>query len=253
MDSRVATAVAIGGNEEYGTMSVGVGNGDRKKVISYKKSEKIKALTVHRSLGYRFTKRTFDIIISLLALIILSPVFIITAIAIKTEDHGPAFFTQERVGMGKKFFSMYKFRSMRVGAAEMHEDLKERYGCDDVSFKLKEDPRVTRVGHLIREWNIDELPQIINILRGDMSFVGPRPLPIYEYKEEQETYAGRYDARYAVPQGLTCIWQISHRAEPDFADRMQMDIDYATKCGVWMDIKLFMQTFIYSLFGKAAY
>lgn len=214
---------------------------------------KTNTLTVNNSSTYRFIKRLADIIISLLALIILSPVFIITAIAIKLEDHGPVFFAQDRVGKDEKIFSMYKFRSMKVGADQMHEDLKERYACDDISFKLKDDPRETKVGRVIRKLNIDELPQLVNILKNDMSFVGPRPLPVYEYEEEQETYKGKYDTRYAVPQGLTCIWQISNRSEPDFADRMQMDVDYVEKCGVGMDVKLFLQTLIYSLFGKASY
>lgn len=213
----------------------------------------IDAYTVKRRLGYRIIKRTFDIIISALALIILSPVFLVTAIAIKIEDKGPVFFTQERVGMGGTVFSMFKYRSMKVGSADIHEDLKERYGCDDVSFKLKDDPRVTKVGKKIRAMNIDELPQLLNILKGDMSFVGPRPLPVYEYEDEQRAYKGKFDKRYAVPQGLTCIWQISNRSEPDFAERMQMDVDYAEQCGLLMDLKLFIQTFIYAMFGKAAY
>lgn len=246
MKTRTATATAI--CENKGNMPL------KADILTFKTVEsKMETVTVNNSMVYRFIKRTSDIIISLIALIILLPVFLITAIAIKLEDRGPVFFTQDRVGRGKSVFSMYKFRSMKVGAAEMHEDLRERYGCDDISFKIKDDPRETKVGRVIRKLNIDELPQLVNILKNDMSFVGPRPLPVYEYKEEQKTYKGIYDARYAVPQGLTCIWQISHRAEPDFSDRMQMDVDYAENCGIGIDIKLFMQTFIYSLFGKVSY
>lgn len=210
-------------------------------------------MEVSRSLMYIFLKRAFDIIISLIGLVVLSPVFIITFIAIRLEDHGPAFFTQDRVGKDKAVFKMYKFRSMKMNASEIHEQMKKEYGWDDVSFKLKDDPRVTNIGSFIRKTNIDELPQLINIFLGHMSFVGPRPLPVYEFEEEQETYKGKYDLRYAVPQGLTCIWQISNRSEPSFADRMQMDVDYSVKCGIWMDVKLFFQTFVYSITGKAAY
>ncbi len=210
-------------------------------------------IVVKRSAAYCAIKRFFDIVLSVLALIILSPLFLIVMIAIKHEDRGPVFFNQKRAGMGKQVFSMYKFRSMKVGAEEMQEDLKQRYGCEEVSFKLKEDPRETKVGKIIRAWNIDELPQLLNILKGEMSFVGPRPLPVYEFEEEQRIYKGTYDARYAVPQGLTCIWQISNRSEPDFSDRMQMDVDYAMNCNMGLDSKLFFQTLIYGLFGKASY
>lgn len=211
------------------------------------------AETVNNSPGYRVLKRIFDIIFSLIALVVLSPILIAAIIAIKTEDHGPAFFTQKRVGAGKRAFKMYKFRSMKLNAAEIHEQMKKEYGCDDISFKLKEDPRVTKVGNIIRKTNIDELPQLVNILIGDMSFVGPRPLPDYEFMEEQEAFNGKYDARYEVPQGLTCIWQISNRSEPSFADRMRMDVEYAEKCGIKMDIKLFFQTFLFFLVGRASY
>ena len=223
------------------------------KILEFKKEETKAETVVNQSIVYRALKRLCDIVISLTGLIVLSPILLITIIAIRLEDHGPAFFMQNRVGKDKRIFKMYKFRSMKMNAAEIHEQMKKEYGCDDISFKLKEDPRVTKVGNFIRKTNIDELPQLINILIGDMSFVGPRPLPDYEFAEEQEAFNGRYDLRYAVSQGLTCIWQISNRSEPSFAERMQMDVDYAEKSGLGMDLKLFFQTFIYFIFGKAAY
>ena len=225
---------------------------DSSKILKFKTADG-KTVDVSRSIGYRVIKRAFDIIISLIGLVVLSPVFIITIIAIRLEDHGPAFFTQNRVGKDKAVFKMYKFRSMKMNAAEIHEQMKKEYGWDDVSFKLKDDPRVTKVGSFIRKTNIDEMPQLINIFLGHMSFVGPRPLPVYEFEEEQETYKGKYDLRYAVPAGLTCIWQISNRSELSFADRMKMDVDYSIKCGLGMDVKLFFQTFVYTIAGKAAY
>ncbi|MCR5557152.1 MAG: sugar transferase [Butyrivibrio sp.] len=221
--------------------------------LGLKAFEVVAPIRVNKSISYRFTKRAFDMIASILALAILMPVLLLTALFIVLEDHGPVLFIQKRVGKNGKIFSMYKFRSMKVGADKLHEKMKAQYGCSEVSFKLKEDPRNTKVGKIIRATNIDELPQLINILKGDMSFVGPRPLPVYEYEEEQQTYNGKYNARYGVPQGLTCIWQISNRSMHEFEDRMQMDVDYAEKCSISMDLKLLVQTFIYCLLGKASY
>ena len=251
MDAK-ATAVTV---KEYPMTEKRAGQkADSAKILKFQKEDGMtETVEVNQSLAYRFIKRFFDIVISLIGLIVLSPILIITIIAIRIEDHGPAFFTQNRIGKDKAVFKMYKFRSMKMNAAEIHEQMKKDYGCDDIRKKNKKDPRVTKVGNFIRKTNIDELPQLINILIGNMSFVGPRPLPDYEFNDEQETFKGRYDARYAVPQGLTCIWQISNRSEPSFADRMQMDVDYSLKCGIGEDLKLFFQTFIYALVGKAAY
>lgn len=221
--------------------------------LGLRKFEVVTPEKVNQRILYRVVKRSFDVIISLLAMIVLMPVLVITAALIVLEDHGPVFFMQKRIGKNGVEFSMYKFRSMKVGADKLHEKMKEEYGCDQVSFKLKEDPRNTKIGKFIRATNIDELPQLINILKGEMSFVGPRPLPVYEYEEEQNTFEGKYNARYEVPQGLTCIWQISNRSQHQFADRMQMDVDYAKNCGLGMDIKLFVQTIIFCVLGKAAY
>ena len=206
-----------------------------------------------QSLPYRFIKRLADIVLSLVGLILLSPIFLITAIAIKLEDGGSVFYVQDRIGKNKNIFKMYKFRSMKMDADKMHEQMKKEYGVRDVSFKLKEDPRETRVGRVIRKWNIDELPQLLNILKGEMTFVGPRPLPVYEYEDEQKRYNGKYDLRYEVPQGLTCTWQIGNRSETEYSERMQMDVDYARRCGLLLDTRLFFLTAIYSITGKAAY
>ena len=203
--------------------------------------------------GYRIMKRIFDVIMSAMALVVLSPVFLVTAIAIYMEDGGGVFYTQKRVGESEKIFAIYKFRSMRLDADKIHEQMKVEYGSEDVSFKLKEDPRVTKVGEFIRKYNIDELPQLINILKGEMSIVGPRPLPVYEYEEEKLRYGNRYAERYQVPQGLTCKWQISDRSEVEFEDRMQMDVDYAEECGFFMDISLIIKTALACIMGKAAY
>lgn len=163
------------------------------------------------------------------------------------------FYSQKRVGKGKKIFSIYKFRSMKRDADRIHEELRKRYGCEDVSFKLKEDPRVTKVGKFIRNTNIDELPQLVNIIKGDMSIVGPRPLPTYEFFEEQRLYGGKYDERYSVPQGLTCYWQVADRSAVEFEKRMTMDVAYVREKGFLTDIKLIMKTILFSITGRAGY
>ncbi|NLG02488.1 MAG: sugar transferase, partial [Clostridia bacterium] len=145
-----------------------------------------------------------DIIAATGAIVVLSPVFLLTALAIKIEDGGSPFFTQKRVGKDGKVFKMYKFRSMCVNADKMHAQMKEQAGVTDVSFKLVEDPRITKVGNFIRKFSIDEFPQFINILKGDMSLVGPRPLPVYEAVEVNDEFQGRYQ----LNPGLTCLWQI---------------------------------------------
>ena len=212
---------------------------------------------IRKNIGYRFVKRCADIFASLLALIILSPVFLVTVIAIAVEDGRPFIYKQERVGKDKKVFSMYKFRSMKKDADKIHAEMKAKYGEGDVSFKLtdEEDPRITRVGRFIRKTSIDELPQLVNIIAGHMSIVGPRPLPTYEFEEEQKKYEGTYDERYDVRQGLTCYWQatLSERGNISFEKRMQMDVDYARDAKTWVDIKLIWKTAVGVLFGKSGY
>ena len=212
---------------------------------------------IRKNIGYRFVKRTFDIICSVLALVVLSPVLLITAIAILCEDGGPVIYKQKRVGKNKRVFEIYKFRSMRKDADKIHAQMKAQYVESDVSFKLedKDDPRITKVGRFIRKTSIDELPQLVNIIAGHMSIVGPRPLPTYEFEDEQEKYEGAYDERYDVPQGLTCYWQITfgERGRIVFDKRMQMDVDYANDANAWVDIKLIWKTFVGVLFGKSGY
>jgi len=206
-----------------------------------------------KDIGYRAVKRCMDVVCSFIGLIVVLPIFLITTVAILLEDGGPVFYKQERVGRNKKKFYIYKFRSMKRNAEQIHEEMRRQYGCTDISFKVKDDPRITRVGKVIRKFNIDELPQLINILKGDMSIVGPRPLPTYEFIDEQKAYGGKYDERYMVPQGLTCYWQISGRSEVDFADRMQLDVNYVREKNLVIDVKLIFLTFTYTIIGKAAY
>ncbi len=187
--------------------------------------------------AYAVVKRAFDIVSSLLVLIVLSPVLLITAIAIYIDDPGPVFYSNELIGKDMKPFRILKFRSMVQNAAEIDVSGHEDKGNASVTFKLANDPRVTRVGRFIRRTSIDELPQLINIIRGDMSVVGPRPLPPYAYRQLSE-----YDRqRYKVKGGLLCTWQISDRSKISLEEWMDMDIQYINDASVWTDMKIILK------------
>ena len=194
---------------------------------------------------YLFFKRAMDIIGSLCGIILLSPLLIIVALAIKIEDpKGSIFFSQQRCGKDNKLFPMYKFRSMVSNAEELLEELMEHNEMDGPVFKIKDDPRITRVGKFIRKTSIDELPQLFNILKGDMSIVGPRPAIPHEVAE----YSHYHKQRLLVKPGLTCIWQVSGRNSIGFEEWMDMDLEYIEKRNLWMDIKLIFKT-VGVLFG----
>ena len=194
---------------------------------------------------YLFLKRLIDIIGSLIGIIILSPIFIIVAIAIKVEDpKGSILFGQERNGKYPKTFKMYKFRSMVHNAEELLEKLKAQNEMTGPAFKMKNDPRITKVGKFIRKTSIDELPQLLNILKGDMTLVGPRPsLP-----REVEKFESWMLKRLEVKPGLTCYWQVSGRNNIDFYEWMKLDLKYVNDMGFWLDIKLIFKT-VTVLFG----
>ena len=194
---------------------------------------------------YLFFKRAMDIIGSLCGIILLSPLLIIVALAIKIEDpRGSIFFSQQRCGKDNKLFPMYKFRSMVSNAEELLEELMEHNEMDGPVFKIKDDPRITKVGKFIRKTSIDELPQLFNILMGDMSIVGPRPAIPHEVAE----YNDYQRQRLLVKPGLTCIWQVSGRNSIGFDEWMEMDLEYIEKRNLWMDIKLIFKT-VGVLFG----
>lgn len=197
-----------------------------------------------KSYLYFFVKRIIDIVASLLGIIVLSPVFIITAIAIKLDSKGPVFFGQQRVGQYGKLFKMYKFRSMVTNAEELLEKLKNNNEMSGPMFKMTDDPRITKIGRFIRKTSIDELPQLVNVLKGEMSLVGPRPnLP----KEVEEFEPWMKDKLIAKP-GLTCYWQVMGRNSIDFEDWMKLDIKYVKERNTWLDIKLIFKT-VGVLFG----
>lgn len=193
---------------------------------------------------YILIKRLIDIFCSLLGVIILSPIIIIVSIIIKLESKGPVIFSQKRVGINGKEFNMYKFRSMVVNAEELKKKLGKENEMSGPMFKMKNDPRVTKVGRIIRKTSIDELPQLINVLKGEMSLVGPRPsLPA-----EVRLFESWMMKRLEVKPGLTCYWQVSGRNNIDFNDWMKLDIDYVNNRNLLLDLKLIFKTF-FVLFG----
>ena len=202
------------------------------------KKVKLDPSKVNGRVGYRAIKRGFDVLASGLALILLSPLFLVLIILIKREDGGPAFYSQERIGKNEEPFKMWKFRSMIVNADQMVEQLEEQNEIDGAMFKIKDDPRVTKIGHTIRKYSLDELPQLWNVLKGDMSLVGPRPpLP-----SEVEEYTDYDKQRLLVMPGCTGLWQATERNEADFDEMVWLDIVYINHSGIFEDLKLIIKT-----------
>lgn len=197
-----------------------------------------------RRLVYSVFKRLLDIMGSVIGLIIASPILIIVGILIKLESKGPIIFAQRRVGLNGKEFKMYKLRSMVANAEDLKEKLVEQNEMSGPMFKIKDDPRITKIGKFIRKTSIDELPQLINVLKGDMSLVGPRPSLPNEVKEFEPWMLRRLE----VKPGLTCYWQVMGRNNIDFENWMELDIKYVNERSFWLDIKLIFKTF-FVLFG----
>lgn len=212
--------------------------------INQCRDEDTKVTHAERSIIFNIVKRTVDIIGSLFGLVILSPLLLIISIAIKLDSKGPIFFSQERVGRNEEIFKMYKFRSMVVNAEELKETLLEKNEMSGPMFKMKEDPRITKVGKFIRKTSIDELPQLLNVLKGEMSIVGPRPnLP-----REVEKFTAWQKQKFSVKPGLTCYWQVMGRNEIGFEEWMKLDIRYINERSILGDVKLIFKTF-FVLFG----
>jgi exopolysaccharide biosynthesis polyprenyl glycosylphosphotransferase len=208
-------------------------------------SENIKFKQKHL---YSFIKRIFDFIASLLGVIILSPLMITIAVIVKGFDGGPVFFKQKRIGKNGKEFTMYKFRSMVPNAEEMVAGLQDKNEASGPMFKMKDDPRITKIGKFIRRTSIDELPQLFNVLNGSMSLVGPRPaLP-----KEVAQYTSKQTEKLLIKPGITCIWQVSGRSEVPFEKQVEMDIYYAEHRSVCLDIKLLFKTIPAVLTHKGA-
>ena len=195
-------------------------------------------------------KRTIDVLASGIGLVLLAPLFLVVALAIKLDSPGPVFYRSMRMGRGRRPFAFYKFRSMTADAAERQDELAVHNEAEGGPiFKIRNDPRMTRVGRRLRRWSIDELPQLWNVFRGDFSIVGPRP-PI---PHEVDGYQRWQKRRLDVAGGLTCIWQVSGRSEVDFEEWMRMDMRYIHRKGLWVDLKLIARTFKAVLSGRGAY
>jgi len=196
------------------------------------------------------TKRLVDIMVSSLAILALSPLMIGVALAIKLESKGPIIFKQIRVGRNGRHFDFYKFRSMRPSAEnEKKNILSKNDSSDGVIFKMKKDPRITRVGRFIRKFSIDELPQLFNVLEGSMSLVGPRPpLP-----QEVKSYTLEDRKRLHIKPGITCIWQVSGRSDIPFKQQVKLDEQYIKSQGFWKDIMILLKTIPAVITGKGAY
>lgn len=201
------------------------------------------------SIGYLAAKRIMDIVGAAAALLIAAPLMLPVALAIKLDSPGPVFFRQYRLGKDGRPFLFYKFRSMTVAAPDIRDSLLEQNEASGPVFKIRRDPRITRVGRIIRKCSIDELPQLMHVLTGEMSLVGPRP-PI---PAEVEHYEPWQTERLAVKPGLTCIWQVSGRSDVSFDDWVRLDIQYVRTRNLWLDIRLLLLTIPAVLTGRGAY
>lgn len=184
-------------------------------------------------------KRIMDIVVSLPLIIMSLPLFAVTALAIKLTSPGPVFFTQERLGLNKRPFRLYKFRTMVVEAEKMQGRLEHLNEADGAAFKIADDPRVTRLGRFLRKSSIDEFPQLYNVLKGDMSLVGPRPLPLRDYKNFEMDWHRR---RFIVPPGMTCLWQVMGRNSSSFENWMKLDLQYIDQWSFTLDLKILAKT-----------
>ncbi|MCL5006478.1 MAG: sugar transferase [Acidobacteria bacterium] len=193
-------------------------------------------------------KRALDLVMALVFLVVLSPLFLLLSLVIKLTSRGPVLYRQVRCGLGGRKFTLYKFRSMRTGADFERNELAALNEVDGPVFKIKNDPRCTMVGRLMRKFSLDELPQLVNILKGDMSFVGPRPpLP-----EEVEKYAGWQRRRLRMLPGLTCLWALEGRSQLNFQRWMELDLEYIDNWSPALDLKILLKTIPLVLLGRGA-
>nr|WP_280559183.1 sugar transferase [Priestia megaterium] len=206
----------------------------------YEKELNLKAISIaNQRKGYLVLKRLLDIVFSLMGLIVLLPVFIVIAFLIKIEDQkGPVLFKQIRVGKNNEEFTMYKFRSMVSNAEDLLEGLLDKNETTGAMFKMRDDPRITKIGKFIRRTSLDELPQLLNVLKGEMSLVGPRPpLP-----REVEKYNDYHKQRLLAKPGCTGLWQVSGRSSIGFDEMVQLDLKYITKSNTFYDLCIILKT-----------
>ena len=199
-------------------------------------------------------KRVFDVTVAVVLLVVLAPVLACVALAVRLSSPGPILFVQPRLGKNGRTFTMYKFRTMRPGGdPAVHRAYVRALICgaaepQDGAFKLSDDPRVTRVGRFLRRFSLDELPQLLNVLKGNMSLVGPRPPLAYEV----ELYSARDRGRLSVAPGLTGLWQVSGRSELTFQEMVDLDLEYIERWSMWLDLKILIRTPLIVIIGRGA-
>ena len=194
-------------------------------------------------------KRAVDLLGAVSGLIVLSPLFVACAIAVKVTSPGPALFSQLRYGRNRRLFLMYKFRTMVRDAEQLQGDLESQNEAGGPVFKIQKDPRVTTVGRIMRKLSLDELPQLINVVEGNMSLVGPRPLPVRDVSRFSETWLMR---RFSVKPGLTCLWQVNGRSSTDFDRWIRLDLDYIDNWSLSLDLRILFKTVPVVLRGRGA-
>jgi lipopolysaccharide/colanic/teichoic acid biosynthesis glycosyltransferase len=183
-------------------------------------------------------KRTFDLVLSVAGLILLSPVLLVIGLAIKLSSRGPAIYSSVRPGMAGKPFLCLKFRTMREHAEQIQDELEPLNEQSGALFKIREDPRMTKIGRFLRRFSLDELPQLVNVVRGEMSLVGPRPLPMRDFDRLEEWHK----KRYLVLPGITGLWQVSGRADLDFDDLVRLDFLYLERWSIMLDLSILLKT-----------
>jgi exopolysaccharide biosynthesis polyprenyl glycosylphosphotransferase len=194
-------------------------------------------------------KRTFDLVVSVLVVVAGLPLWLLIAAAIKLDSPGPILYRDPRIGVGMREFGMFKFRTMVRGASARQGELEERNEAGGALFKIRSDPRITRVGRILRRFSLDEMPQLLNVLRGEMTLVGPRPLPVRDYVRLEAWHR----KRYLVLPGITGLWQISGRSNLTFDDLVRLDFYYIENWSIWLDISILIKTPVAILAGRGAY
>lgn len=221
----------------------------RWRAEQYDEDHYIATYTGVGELGPRTIKRVLDVTVALIALSLLSPLLLLVGLAIKVTSPGPIFFLQERVGFNKRRFKIFKFRTMVPNAENLMSLLEQHNEASGPVFKMKNDPRITPIGKFLRKSSIDELPQLLNVLNGDMSLVGPRPLPVRDYEGFNEDWQRR---RFSVKPGITCLWQVHGRSGISFDQWMLLDLKYMDEWSLWLDLKILAKTVPAVLRGAGA-
>jgi exopolysaccharide biosynthesis polyprenyl glycosylphosphotransferase len=205
--------------------------------------------TLHNELWPYTIKRMLDVTVAVLALLLFSPILVAAAVAIKLSSPGSVFFLQERIGINKRRFKIYKFRTMVPQAEQLMASIEKNNEATGPVFKMRNDPRITPIGKLLRKSSVDELPQLFNVLKGDMSLVGPRPLPVRDFKGFNEDWQRR---RFSVKPGITCLWQVNGRSGISFDQWMLLDLKYMDEWSLWLDLKILAKTVPAVIKGEGA-